>query len=78
MLEVVVLFAEGFVVFWFVAFLTMMTSMYLDGKGAPVPRLHGAARLLVQNAKLAIIAGITAVIVLTIWEVQTTMGGAVQ
>ncbi|KZL13466.1 hypothetical protein [Pseudovibrio sp. Ad26] len=33
MLPAIVLIAEGLVVLWFLLFLTMITSIYLDGRG---------------------------------------------
>ncbi|WP_150524679.1 hypothetical protein [Roseibium sediminis] len=69
MLEGIVLVAEILVIFWFAGFLTMMTSMYLDGRSQSVPPLKGAGRVLVSHARLAIIVGIISVIGMTLWEV---------
>ena len=73
MLEGIVLAAEVLVVVWFAGFLTMMTSMYLDGRTIQNPRLEGAGRVLVSQARLAIIVGIVSVIGLTLWEISVAV-----
>lgn len=74
MLEMIVLTAEGLVVLWFVTFLTVMTNMYLEGRTMPLPKLEGAGLVLVQNAKIAFITGLTAVVLLTAWEIANALG----
>lgn len=73
MLEGLVLVAEVLVILWFAGFLTMMTSMYLDGRSQSVPPLKGAGRVLVSHARLAIIVGIVSVIAMTLWEIGQAM-----
>lgn len=68
MLPAIVLVAEGLVVLWFAVFITMMTSMYLDSRSLPLPKLDVAGRSLLFSAKLAFAVGMTALAGLTIYE----------
>ncbi|MBO9423731.1 hypothetical protein J7444_03320 [Labrenzia sp. R4_1] len=69
MLPAIVLVAEGLVVFWFVVFIGMMVSMYLDSRSMPLPRLDVAGRTLIGSAKLAFAVGMTALAALTYYEI---------
>ncbi|MBO9420642.1 MULTISPECIES: hypothetical protein [Stappiaceae] len=69
MLPAIVLVAEGLVVLWFVVFIGMMVSMYLDSRSMPLPRLDVAGRTLIGSAKLAFAVGMTALAALTYYEI---------
>lgn len=68
MLVTIVLVAEALVVVWFTVFTLMLTSMYLDSKDLPLPKLDIAGRTLIGSAKLAFFAGMAALVVLTVFE----------
>ncbi|MCX2723880.1 hypothetical protein [Roseibium salinum] len=71
MLTAVVLVAEALVVVWFAGFSIMVTSMYLDSRKLPLPKLDVAGRTLLGSAKLAFVTGMAALAVLTVLEIPS-------
>lgn len=68
MIQIVVLTAEIACALWFLAFCTMLNSMYLDSRQLPLPRLDKAGRLLLTNARAAFTVGLIALAGLAVWE----------
>lgn len=71
MLTAIVLVAEALVVVWFAVFSIMVTSMYLDSRKLPLPKLDVAGRTLLGSAKLAFVTGMAALAVLTVLEIPS-------
>ncbi len=69
MLSTVVLVAEGLVAVWFTVFSIMLTSMYLDSRSMPRPKMDIAGRTLIGSARLAFMTGLCALAVLTVVEI---------
>ena len=68
MLVTVVLVAEALVAVWFIVFTLLLVSMYLESRHLPSSKLDTAGRTLIDSAKLAFLAGMVALVALTVLE----------
>ncbi|GHB39972.1 hypothetical protein GCM10007094_31560 [Pseudovibrio japonicus] len=60
MLPAIVLIAEGLVVLWFLLFLTMITSIYLDGRDYGPSKASTVERSFLKHVRIFVSLGIPA------------------
>lgn len=65
----IVMAAEAMTLLWFTAYLGLARAFAREGAGQPVPRPDPTGRALVRSVQLAFVAGLGAVVVLTVLRV---------
>ncbi|EEA94712.1 hypothetical protein [Pseudovibrio sp. JE062] len=68
MLPAIVLVAEGLVVLWFLLFLTMITSTYLDGKNYGTAIRTRVEQAFLKHIRNFVVLGITTACLFTLAE----------
>ena len=71
MLQGLVLIAEALTILWFVLFLTLITTTYLEGKSYGVARISRLELAFFRHVKHFVALGIFAVVVVSTCEMLT-------
>jgi hypothetical protein len=70
MLPAIVLIAEGLVAIWFLLFLTLITSGYLEGRSYGIAKKTQLDRSLLKHVRIFVVVGISVVVLMSISEIS--------
>lgn len=69
MLPTIVLIAEGLVAIWFLLFLTLITSGYLEGRSYGIAKKSPLEKAFLRHVRLFVVAGISIVVLMSISDI---------
>ncbi len=70
MLPAIVLIAEGLVAIWFLLFLTLITSGYLEGRSYGIAKKSPVERAFLKHVRIFVVVGISVVVLMSVSEIS--------